>query len=243
MIPDVEPMQQSNFPGIFALNTPIPIVSSPNAPYDLFFAQTRDTLEDVELYKKFLTAAIRQFRGSKRYKHYKAHLMDELGLDCCQYHSNIHSGGEESNEEMATIEMHHHILTIFDIAHIITEHVINNGGCLTTFDLASLLGVEHVEHRVATVMLCKTCHQLQHNEPTFFLPSSMAFGNWVEFLQRYKDGVGIDTFQKINGQLKKEMYYSESNEKQTRQLLSIANTLENWSEHNAKMFGISGLDQ
>lgn len=233
-------MQPLDYPGIFTIDLPNPSLTSPNASFDIFFAQTRDTLEDVEVYRKFLTSAIKAFRSSKRYRHYKAHLMDEVGIDCCQYHGNINSGGVD--EEMATIEMHHHILTIYDIAYIITEHVINNNGCITTFDLVKLLGIEHTEHRVATVMLCKTCHQLQHNEPNFFLSSDQAFGNWLAFLERYPSGVTRDIYLKIYFQLKKELASPESSENKALQLLSIANTLENWSVRNEQLFGTSGLE-
>lgn len=236
---EVPQMNPTDYPDLFVYNDSNPTMSSPNAGYDISMAQTRETLEDIDFYKNFIKNAISQFRHSKLYRHYKAHLMSEIGINCCQYHSNIKSGEEE---EMATIEMHHHILTIFDIAFIITEHVINSGGCITTFDLIKMLGIEHTEHRVATVMLCKTCHQLQHHDPSFFLPTNMVFGNWVEFLQRYQRGVSRDIYYKILHTLKKELTMYDPSEKRALQLLSIANTLEDWSAKNAYFFGESGIN-
>ena len=106
----------------------------------------------------------------------------------------------------------------------------------------ALIGFEHTEHRVATVMLCKTCHQLQHHDPSFFLPTNMVFGNWVEFLQRYQRGVSRDIYYKILHTLKKELTMYDPSEKRALQLLSIANTLEDWSAKNAYFFGESGIN-
>jgi len=241
MIPEINQFKCSSYPGIFSVNIETnPMLSAPTAGFDILFAQTKDTMEDPDVYKKFLSSAIKTFRGSPKYKNYKAHLMDEIGLDSCQYHGNIKSGSED--QDMATIEMHHHILTIYDIAYIITEHILNSNGCITTMDLIKMLGIEHTEHRVATVMLCKTCHQLQHNHEQFFLSSSLAFGNWVEFLQRFPLGVNGDIYKKIYFQIKKDLTTLESSENKALELLSIANTLEDWSAHNEKLFGRSCID-
>lgn len=236
---EIAQMKTTDYEDLFVRNDLNPTVFSPKAGYEISLGQDRESLEDIEFYKNFIKNAIAQFRHSKLYKSYKAHLMSDIGINCCQYHSAIRSHEEE---EMAKIEMHHHILTIFDIAYIMTEHIINSGGILTTFDLVKMLAIEHTEHRVATVMLCKTCHQLQHHDPSFFLPTGMAFGNWVEFLQRYQRGVSRDIYYKILYILKKEITMYDPSEKRALQLISIANTLEDWSAKNAYFFGDSGIN-
>ena len=236
MIPQIPQFEVSSYPGIFTVTTPNnPTISAPCAGFDLSFAQTRETMEDPDVYNRFLKNAIKTFRGSPKYKSYKHHLMEQVGIDCCQYHGMIRSGDED--KDMATIEMHHHILTIYDIAHIITTHITNSGGCLTTFDLIKMLGIEHTEHRVATVMLCKTCHQLQHNHPDFYLSSELAFGNWIDFMQRYQLGINSDIVEKVARQIRKDIEQQEFRENQALQLLSIANKLEDWGARNAKLFG------
>jgi hypothetical protein len=222
--------QHTNYPDIFVYNDINPTLTSPNSPFEVPFAQTRETLLDVESYKHFLENGIQRFRRSKTYKHYKASLMN-MGLNRCQYHPNIRSSEEE---EMATIEMHHHVLTIFDIALIITEHILNKYGAITTFDLVEILKIEHTQHRVCTVSLCKTCHQLYHNDPTFFLPSTMGFGNWWEFLSNYRSGITRDIAFKLIYSLKKELESSEVNKKNTLQLLSIRDNILNWSDYNER---------
>jgi hypothetical protein len=226
-------IQEINYPDIFIYNEENPTLLSPNSSFEVPFAQTRETLLDVEVYKHFLENAIRRFRTGKTYKHYKAHLMGDLGLNRCQYHSNIRSSEEG---EMATVEMHHHVLTIFDIALIITEHILNTYKAITTFDLVELMKLEHTEHRVCTVSLCKTCHQLYHNDPLFYISSRMGFGNWFEFLSRYRTGITRDIAMKIMLMMKRELEDNENKEKNTLQLLSIRDNIMNWSEYNERFF-------
>ena len=102
----------NKFPDINVVNDfNNPILVSPNSYTVLPFYQTRETLFDTESYNAFLVNAIRRFRNSKTYKHYKGFLIN-LGLDRCQFHGNI-------TNEMATIEMHHNIINIHDIIFII----------------------------------------------------------------------------------------------------------------------------
>ena len=178
------------FPGIKIFEGINPTLTSPYSPFSLPFYQTRETLIDIELYQKFLSNAIRQFRKTNVYRHYKAFLM-ELGLDKSQIHSNITS-------EMADLEMHHNILTIFDIAVILTEHTLNKYGYISTFDLINMLRIEHTKHRVQLVMIDQTTHQLFHNTngEVFFHPD-MCVGKWWDFLELYHDGITPDIIKKV----------------------------------------------
>ena len=57
-----------DIPGIKIFEGVNPTLTSPYSPFSLPFYQTRDTLIDIELYQKFLSNAIRQFRKSNVYK-------------------------------------------------------------------------------------------------------------------------------------------------------------------------------
>ena len=98
---------------------------------------------------------------------------------------------------MVDLEMHHAILTIFDIALIITEHVLNTTGYITTFDLIHILKWVHKNNMVGIVMLSKTAHQLYHNTNEFFIHPSMVFGKWWEFLSEFRYGITIDIANKL----------------------------------------------
>lgn len=231
-LPQVNPQQ--DFPGIFTYGDFNPTLLSPNSPFSIFFAQTRESLIDVDIYRRFLYSAITRFRTSTFYKHYKAHLINDLGMDRCQLHPYITVSGEN---EVASLEMHHHILTIFDIALIITEHVLNTYGSITTFDLAEMIRQEHEAHRVHITMLCKTCHaRYSAGDPEFKIPSNIGFGKWWEFLERYKCGITRDIAVKIYYMLKNDLYNADERDKNIMEKIKLRDNILKWSEMNEKFY-------
>jgi hypothetical protein len=214
-------------PGVTNFQGTNPVLSSEASPFIIQFAQTRETLMDVEGYRDFLRSGISQFRKMRTYTHYKAYLMG-LGLDRCQFHSNIKSS-ENREEKMAEIEMHHHCLTIFDIAMVITEHMLNTVGELTTMDLIHLLKKEHKENHIMLVMLSRTAHQLYHNTNEFFIHADMAIGDWATFLETYRYGITIDIANKIIWFLNTCIDKGESDD---GSLLSLREKIKDWSYLN-----------
>lgn len=196
-----------------------PVLYSPNNPFVLGFYQTRDTLQDVDLYKNFLNNAISRFRHSRTYKSIKADLI-ALGLDKCQVHGNI-------DNDMATIEMHHCIITIFDIALMITEHTINTIGYISSFDLVLALAEEHKNHNVPLTMLSKTPHQLYHNTDDLFIPPSMVFGNWYNLLEKYHLGITKEIAFKIIFYLNKAI--ETGNLAEDNDVLALREKIRSWA--------------
>ena len=209
------------FPDIHTYGDQNPTIVKEGYPFELPFYQTRSTLLDIEAYKAFLDNAITRFRRSKFYKNYKSFLMG-LGMNKCQFHGNI-------NSEMATIEMHHNMLTIYDIAIILTEHQLNSVNKICTFDLVELLKKEHRKYRVQLTMLTLTAHQLLHNTQEFFVRPNMCFGNWKEFLELYKDGITRDIAQKIIYFLNRAIDEGESCD---AGLLDLRDSILDWSEQD-----------
>ena len=152
-----------------------PVISSPNSAYAIPFYQTRDSLTDVDVYRQFLKNVENRFRKSETYKNYKSFLMS-LGFDHCQVHGYI-------NSTMATLEMHHVILTLFDIAMLITEHILNTVGYVSTVDVVQAIKEEHKAGNVALVMLSKTPHQIYHADKTFFIHPDIHNYCWASLLK------------------------------------------------------------
>jgi|JFJP01.1.fsa_nt_gi hypothetical protein len=201
-----------------------PAIRSDASPFEITFYQTRESMMDVENYRKFLDNAIARFRKSITYTVYKSKLID-MGMDRCQLHGNI-------TTEMATVEMHHNILTLFDIAHIITEHILNTKGYISSFDLVVLLKQVHTSHKVQLVMLSLTPHQLYHNSEGLYIHPSMCFGNWLAFLNDYRLGITIDIANKII------MYIDESIKSPTSYdsgLLDLRKNIIDWSIYNERL--------
>ena len=204
-----------------------PTIYSPNSPYHLPFYQDRETLMDIDSYKRFLDNAISRFRHSRTYKNYKSYLMT-LGLDHCQFLGNI-------QDEMADVEMNHCIITIFDVALIITEHIVNTVGRISTFDLVYLLKQAHKDNLIPIVMMSTTVHQLYHDDPNFYVAPNQIFGKWWELLEKYKYGITQEVSVKLLYYIRKAMEEPDSDD---NGLLKIRDSILDWSRFNNDNFGI-----
>lgn len=216
IIPDIEIYDNIN-----------PTIYSQNSPYEISFQQTKQSLiENVEDYSNFLHNIITRFRKSRTYKKYKGYLID-LGLDRCQFHGNI-------TNNMATIEMHHNMLTLFDIALILTEYMLNVHKYVTTYDIIYLLKEEHKNNRVQLTMLSLTPHQLYHNDDDFYIDPKMCFGKWWEFIELYKEGITIDIAYKIirilDTSIKRDGNSDDNN------LLELRKKIIDWSQYNELVY-------
>lgn len=207
-------------PGIVGyMDNDNPTISSPFSPFVIQFYQTPDSLNNIEDYRTFLKNVESAFRTSREYKAIKARLI-ESGMTNCQVHGNL-------NSEMVDIEMHHNMLTLFDLAMIITEHLIRTTGKASTFDVVRLLIDAHNNNEVLLIMLSKTPHQVYHNNPEFFLPFEMCIGEPWKFLEKYKYGITQDIAYKILRYLRQE---EKNNGKVNDQgLLNIRNSILSWS--------------
>ena len=94
--------------------------------------------------------------------------------------------------------------------------------------------MDHINHRVCTVMLSKTAHQLVHSDPNFVIPPSMCFGNWPEFLRLYHTGITRDICFKLIYYIKKVVDKKEESLENTTKLLQLRNDIVNWSEWNER---------
>jgi len=198
-----------------------PMLASKNSTYAIGFYSTRESFLDVDTYKSFLKDVERRVRSSVTYSHYKAFLMG-LGMDHCQVLGYV-------NSEMATIEMHHAILTLFDIAFMVTEHFLNQYGYVTTFDVVQTVKDEHKLHNIAITMLAKTPHQLYHNDDTFFIHPDMCIGNWPEFINKYMDGISQDLGVKLLYYIKRAIDVGVSD---SAGLLDLRKNIMDWSAYN-----------
>ena len=198
-----------------------PVLSSPNSVYAISFYQTRDTLMDIDTYRVFLKKCESRFRHSFTSTNYKGYLID-IGMNRCQVHGYI-----TSDMEGVSIEMHHAILTLFDICLLITEHMLNTVGYVTTFDVVQALKEEHKANNIALVMLSKTPHQMYHAESSqFFIHPSMCFGNWPKLLEKYKLGLTQDVAFKVLYYLKKAI---ETEGTTDNGLLNLREKIKEWS--------------
>lgn len=224
-VPNVT-VQENDIPDINIVDfTYNPTVTSPNTPFELSFYSTKETMLDIENYKAFIDNAISRFRHSKTYTNYKAYLYS-IGMDRCQVLGNI-------TKDMASIEMHHNFLTLFDIAVLVTEHVLNTTGYICTFDLVDILKTIHRQNMIPVVMVCKTVHQLYHNNKEFILPAQMCFGHWMGLLGTFRYGITLDIANKVSMFINSSIEHAQSNNLLVDgELLNIRNHILEWRDYN-----------
>ena len=198
-----------------------PMLLSNKSTYGIEFYSTRESLSDVEDYRAFIKNCEKRVRNSVTYSHYKGFLMG-LGLDHCQVHGYI-------NSEMATIEMHHNILNLFDICFMVTEHLLNTVGYVTTFDVVQIVKDEHKLNEVAVTMLSKTPHQLYHADEGLSLHPDMCVGNWPAFIEKFSRCLNQDIAFKLLYYIKKALEIGASDDSG---LLQLKDKIEDWSTLN-----------
>lgn len=207
-----------------------PILRDPNGIEELHFRTNNEI--DIAEYERFINNAIKRFHSSKTYTNYKAFLFS-IGLNRSQLLGNLTS---DMGDKL--IEMHHNMLTIFDIAFIICEHTLRSKGSITSFELVRLLKREHKEHHVMLVMLDVTSHQkleaskhLDEEDKRIFIHPKMCFGDWVAFLNRYYLGITQDIAKKIIHYLDNSLSKDDSYD---ADLIKIRNEIYDWSDKYAR---------
>lgn len=179
----------NQYPAVIQYQETIPVISSQECEFDLPMYMTKETLVDSETFRDFVGNAVSRFRKTKYYKAYKSYLMS-IGINRSQTLGNI-------TEDMAPLEMHHNFLTIYDISIMVTEHVVNTVGMISSFDLIQLLILAHQSNSVPIVFLDETSHQMFHSDIDSFLPPNQCFGRWWQLLYDYRYGITLDIARKV----------------------------------------------
>lgn len=190
----------SNLPEI-NYKSPIqnPTVSSDFDEYDIPYFKNGEYFGHLENFVRFVKAVEALVRKHKDYKKFKAFIMKELGIDFCQVLSNIH------HEEDAPVDMHHGpILTLFDYAAIITDHLIcKNDPNITTFHVADIVLQAHFDGLVQVVMLSESAHEAVHTNDLFLSTKQAAYGDLIAFIEKYRSGMNAQHIAKINEYIRK----------------------------------------
>lgn len=194
-----------------------PSIADPSQPTAIFFAQTRDTLIDTDIYSRFVYSCENNFRRSRFYKDYKCNIMN-LGLNRDQNMASITS-------DMTDLQLHHNFPTLKQATIMIIEHMLNTKGCVTTFEVVHELKEVHRKNWMAVIILSETQHQVYHSDPSNFISLTQCYGNPFAFIDHYIDGMTLDISFKLLLQLKLEEQhnnksYSPNMVKAREQILS-----------------------
>ena len=138
-----------------------------------------DYFADYNAYNEYVKEIEKLVRTSREYSLFISWVKGTLGVNFCQIVSTIY-------DTDATIEMHHHPLTLYDISSIMLNWFMKRGYQISTFRVAKKVLDEHYAVRVPVVMTAKTMHEAIHNKD-IHVNLSQLIGNFNAFLNMYSE--------------------------------------------------------
>lgn len=203
-----------------------PVLDSPTEEFEIPFYKDNDYFSSLENFVSFVKSVEMLVRRSDDYTKYIKYLREDIGLTRCQVLSNIDT---DDDEKMHTkIEMHHGpVLTLFDLAAIITDWAIAKDKKITTFYIADLLLQEHFNNNIQVVMLSTTIHEQVH-ENNIWINMNQAFGNLSAFIDKYFEGLNITHINKINDYIERSI----TNDSFHNGVLTLSDQVKNWNKLN-----------
>ena len=199
-----------------------PSIADPSQPTAIFFAQTRDTLIDTDIYSRFVYSCENNFRRSRFYKDYKCNIMN-LGLNRDQNMASITS-------DMTDLQLHHNFPTLKQATIMIIEHMLNTKGCVTTFEVVHELKEVHRKNWMAVIILSETQHQVYHSDPSNFISLTQCYGNPFAFIDHYIDGMTLDISFKLLLQLKLEEQHN--NKSYSPNMIKAREQILSWQQNS-----------
>lgn len=166
------------------------VLYSDNYPLTLPLRITN--FENEAHFKKFVKNCELLVRRSNEYSSWRNYIIEILGLNTC------HITDEHISE--VTVEVHHHIPSLFSIVAAVVNRKINNHESFCSFDVARDVIQLHFENRIGYTILIKSIHEKFHNGH-LEIPISLIHGNYNYFVQHYGAYLENEELEKINQRL------------------------------------------
>jgi len=181
---------------------------SDNYPFRLSL-RIRNFENETE-YKKFLTNCEKIVRGSLEYKYWRNYIIDVLGINACMV-------TEEKMDEV-TIEVHHHIPSLYTLIKAVVNQKMENSEDFCTFDIAIKTIELHFANKIGYLTLISSMHEKLHNG-YLTVPISFVRGDYKFFVREFSKYLEDEDLDKINSRLA----VNESNCVWTRDNYQVAN--------------------
>jgi hypothetical protein len=143
-------------------------------------------------YKKFVKNVEMLIRRSYEYKLWRNYIIEVLQINTCMI----------TNEsiDQVTIEVHHHIPSLFTIVSSIVNKKIENNIDFHTFDIAIETIELHYKNKIGYVTLLKSMHEKFHNG-YLDIPINMVKGDYKYYLNNYSQYLNQDKLDTIQARL------------------------------------------
>ena len=143
-------------------------------------------------YVKFIRNCEKLVRGCREYKEWRNYIIDVLGINTCMVTS------EKMDE--CTIEVHHHIPSLFVFIKTIINKEIEQDRQFSTFDIALKTMELHFQNKVGYLTLIKSMHEKFHNG-FLSIPKELVKGDFNWFLNEYSEYIDEEDLDVINQRL------------------------------------------
>jgi len=163
---------------------------STNSPFELSMRIKK--FENDSTYNKFIKSVERMVRSSYEYKLWKSYLIDVLGLTTCVI--------TDENLSELTLEVHHHVPSLYLIVKAILNEAMENGEFFCTYDIATRVMEIHFKNQIGYAMMCKSMHEKYHNG-FLEVPIESINGNYMEFINNYSRFLDSEDLDNLNNLL------------------------------------------
>lgn len=148
---------------------------------------------------KFIKRIESLIRSSKEYKDYIRFLKEHMDLNSCVFFQAV---SPEENKRFR-VELHHEPFTLYDYVSVVLDKFIDEGLPLNDLLIADEVMELHYNNQVGLVPLSKTIHRLVHESVKVMVPLNMVYGNYDEFLEKYKKYIPDYLYDKLEDKLRK----------------------------------------
>lgn len=160
---------------------------SENYPFGL--SLRIDGFQNEKEFFKFIKNCERLIRNSLEYKEWRRYITEVLQNNQCLITLEVNS--------QVTVEIHHHIPSLFTIVRTVTNKYIQTNKEFCTFDICLEIIKLHFLDKVGYVPLISSMHEKLHSG-FLEIPTSLVKGNYKSFLDEYKEFIDDDDWETIN---------------------------------------------
>jgi len=150
------------------------------------------TFESEAEYTKFIRNVETTIRRSIEYRMWKGYIIDVLGIKTCMI--------TNENIDECSIEVHHHLPTLFTLVKGLVNKKIENKEGFSTFDI-SLEAIElHFANKIGYATLIKSMHEKFHNG-FLSIPKELIKGDYMYFINEFSKYLDDTDIELINVRL------------------------------------------
>ena len=151
--------------------------------YPFNLSLRRSDFPDNKSLFRFVKNCERLIRNCPEYKDWRNYIFDVLGINSCSISL------EEKNE--VSIEIHHHIPSLFMIVKTLVNKKISNNEEFSSFDICLETIILHFQNKIGYIPIITSLHEKLHNG-FLNIPIELVKGNYKMFIKELWEFIDDD---------------------------------------------------